>query len=108
MSNLAKRDPPLPSGDTPGKKPAKQRREGVSKKALFQSVEEKVGKVTEPAKTEWGSDELSALVEFIALYHNVDADTSGVWPTHKRKDFWDTCAKAIHQSTGKKERTGKL
>jgi hypothetical protein len=56
MSNLAKIDAPLPSGDTPGKKPAKQRREGVSKKALFQSVEEKVGKVTEPAKTEWGSD----------------------------------------------------
>ena len=73
------RGPLRSSGDTPGKKPAKVRRDrdgdSSSKKALFGAGVHTVkveAKSSSPG--EWTESELSALIQYIALYHN-DAES---------------------------------
>jgi hypothetical protein len=55
----------------------------------------------------WTRQELAALVQYIALYHDATCSTS-VWPVHKRTTFWDGCASAISDVTKCPLRTGKI
>ncbi|XP_028390727.1 uncharacterized protein LOC114515634 [Dendronephthya gigantea] len=45
----------------------------------------------------WSDKELSAFVQFVALYHD---SSKSVWPTHKDMVFWGKFAAAIAESTG--------
>ncbi len=54
-------------------------------------------------KRPWTESELSALVQFIALYHDT---SNGAWPTHKNMKFREKCADAVAESTGLAKRTG--
>ena len=52
-----------------------------------------------PSDTQWNDLEISALIQYVALYHSSEDGTS-VWPVHKRQDFWENCAKAVMQCSG--------
>jgi hypothetical protein len=44
----------------------------------------------------WSDEELSALVEYIALYHSPDEEvSSNIWPATKNDEFWGKCADAV-------------
>jgi hypothetical protein len=45
----------------------------------------------------WSDEELSALVEYIALYHSPDEEvSSNIWPATKNDEFWGKCAEAVN------------
>ena len=52
----------------------------------------------------WEEKEISALVQFIALYH----EGPNVWPSHQRKDFWERCAAAVSQYSCLSQRSGEF
>lgn len=63
-----------------------------------------IGEIKESCiKQPWRDKEISALVQYIALYHDGDS----VWPSSKKKCFWEMCGKGISESTGV-ERSGKV
>ncbi|KAI8517599.1 hypothetical protein Bbelb_036160 [Branchiostoma belcheri] len=53
----------------------------------------------------WARDETAALVKYIALYYSVEEgqpdEKLSPWPTTKKEEFWDRCAKLIAEETGK-------
>ncbi|KAI8517583.1 hypothetical protein Bbelb_036000 [Branchiostoma belcheri] len=57
------------------------------------------------ADVKWGRDETAALVKYIALYYSVEEgqpdEKLSPWPTTKKEEFWDRCAKFIAEETGK-------
>jgi hypothetical protein len=52
-------------------------------------------------------DEISSLVEYVALYHAPDEASITVWPTRKNEQFWNKCAEAVNCSNQETNRTGK-
>ncbi|CAB4008087.1 Hypothetical predicted protein, partial [Paramuricea clavata] len=107
MSESTKRYHSPPTGATHGKKPPKRHmQENVKKttrKSSFQTgtVIKKKGE-----SNEWSYDDISSLVEYVALYHAPDEASSTVWPTHKNEQFWNKCAEAVNCSNQQTNRTG--
>ena len=44
----------------------------------------------------WSDEEVSALVEYIALYYSPEEDSSNIWPASKNDKFWGKCADAVN------------
>ena len=101
MTSKRGHDPP--TGDTPGKKPQKVKREAHSKRALFQSASAIVSKAAPSLPdSKWSDSEIKDLIEFIALYHDSEQNA---WPTHKKTEFWTSCAEAVN-TRGNNSRSG--
>ena len=49
---------------------------------------------------------MSALVEYIALYHAPVESSSKAWPAHKNDEFWGACADAVNSVGNGNNRTG--
>jgi hypothetical protein len=57
-------------------------------------------------QNEWSYNEMSALVEYIALYHAPVESSSKAWPAHKNDEFWGACADAVNSVGNGNNRTG--
>ena len=44
----------------------------------------------------WKDEEVSALVEYIALYYSPDENSLNVWPAGKNDELWGKCADAVN------------
>ena len=44
----------------------------------------------------WKDEEVSALVEYIALYYSPDENSFNVWPAGKNDELWGKCADAVN------------
>jgi hypothetical protein len=47
-------------------------------------------------QTMWKDEEVSALVEYIALYYSPDENSFNVWPAGKNDELWGKCADAVN------------
>jgi len=102
MSNRSeKRRHGGPTGNTPGKPKAKTSRgnesTGSSRKSLFNFAPPETAKKA----ADWSREEIVALIQYVALYTEEKK-----WPTTKQSDFWEACATAISENTGKAVRSG--
>lgn len=98
------------TGNTPNKPPKKsaRRRAGTPRESLVFSDKASKEETCSSASSStnnatWEEKEISALVQFIALFH--ESDAPNVWPSHKRTDFWERCATAISKYCGLPQRS---
>ena len=55
----------------------------------------------------WKDEEVSALVEYIALYYSRDENSFNVWPAGKNDELWGKCADAVNCYNIGNKRSGK-
>ena len=58
-------------------------------------------------QTMWKDEEVSALVEYIALYYSPDENSFNVWPAGKNDELWGKCADAVNSYNIGNKRSGK-
>ena len=68
----------------------------ISQNISFSFIQETAKKAAD-----WSREEIVALIQYVALYTEEKK-----WPTTKQSDFWEACATAISENTGKAVRSG--
>ena len=114
MNNKRERGPG--SGNTTGKPgnkmPQKPQGPGAHdqpkrniRKTLFGRGNPNVSTEEKEKPKVWCSEEIQALIQYIALYW--DGPASNGWPNAKDEHFWECCANGVAEATNFPKRSGK-